>query len=128
MGAPLDDPEERLVGAGVGGLAALGPGDGAVDGPGDRIFVGGQGRAVVEAHGDVGAEGLLNLDRALGGQLQKPAVEVRAEGRAAVGDFGPLGQAEDLKAPGIGEDRAVPAHEFVQAAEPRDGLLAGPER
>ena len=39
-----------------------------------------------------------------------------------------LGQAEDLKAAAVGEDRPVPAHERVQAAERRDSLLARPQR
>ena len=39
-----------------------------------------------------------------------------------------LGQAEELKAAAVGENRPVPAHERVQAAERRDDLLAGPQR
>ena len=31
------------------------------------------------------------------------------------------------KPPRVGQDRAVPAHEAVQAAEPRDALGAGPQ-
>ena len=44
---------------------------------------------------------------------------------ALLGDLADLGQAHHLEAAGVGEDRPVPAHEAVQAAEPRDALGAG---
>ena len=41
-----------------------------------------------------------------------------ASGRTPlVGDLANLGEAENLKASGIGEDRAVPAHESMQTAQ-----------
>ena len=42
-------------------------------------------------------------------------------------DLAQLGEAHDLEAAGVREDRAVPAHEAVQAAEPGDALGAGPQ-
>ena len=39
-----------------------------------------------------------------------------------------MGQAEELKAAAVGQDRAVPAHEAVQPAERGDDLFAGPQR
>ena len=38
-----------------------------------------------------------------------------------------FGQRHDLEAAGVGQDRAGPVHEAVQAAEPRDALGAGPQ-
>ena len=37
------------------------------------------------------------------------------------------GQAEELEAAAVGQDRPVPAHEAVQAAQVADHLLAGPQ-
>ena len=37
------------------------------------------------------------------------------------------GQAVDLEAAAVGEDRAVPAHEAVQAAQLGDQVVAGPQ-
>ena len=72
---------------------------------------------MVQAHGDVGPECFLDRHRPLGRQLEQAAVEVRPERHALVGDPVAVGQAEDLEPARIGEDRTVPAHERVQAAE-----------
>ena len=72
---------------------------------------------MVQAHGHVGPQRFLDRDRALGRQLQEPAVEVRSKRHALVGDPVAIGQAEHLKSAGIGQDRTVPAHERVQAAQ-----------
>ena len=82
---------------------------------------------MVQAHGHVGPEALLDGRRALGRQLQEPAVEVRPEGHALVGHPVSIGEAEHLEPARIGEDRAVPAHERVQSAQRRHDLLTGPE-
>ena len=42
-----------------------------------------------------------------------------------LGHLGQVGQAHHLIAARIGEDRAIPAHEAMQPAEPRDALGAG---
>ncbi len=55
------------------------------------------------------------------------AVDVRLEGGALLGDLADRGEAHDLEAARVGEDRAAPAHEGVQAAEARDALGAGPQ-
>ena len=83
--------------------------------------------AFVELHRDVGAEQRLDLDRALGRELDRRAVEVRAEGHALVLDLAQLRQRHHLEAAGIGEDRPRPVHEPMQAAERRDALGAGPQ-
>ena len=46
------------------------------------------------------------------------AVDMRAEAHAFFRDLAQLRQRHHLEAAGIGEDRAVPRHEFVQAAQP----------
>ena len=54
------------------------------------------------------------------------AVEVRLErARPPRVTLRILDEAHDLEAAGVGEDRPVPAHEAMQAAEPRDALGAG---
>jgi hypothetical protein len=53
------------------------------------------------------------------------AVEVAAESHTFVVNFVDFGEAEDLKAAGIGQHRAVPAHEFMQAAHVTHEIIAG---
>ena len=50
------------------------------------------------------------------------AVEVAGEGHAVIVDLAQVGQAEDLEAAGIGQDRSVPGHEPMQPAQARDPL------
>ena len=83
---------------------------------------------MVEHHRHVAAELFLNRDRPLGREFDSGAVDVRAKSNAAFVERHAIGEAEDLKAAAVGEDRAVPAHERVEAAQGRDGLLARPER
>ena len=68
---------------------------------------GGSFDAFVEHHDDVRAERDLNLDRFFGRKKMLGAVEVRAESDAFVGDLAQIGEAENLEAAGIGEDRAA---------------------
>ena len=49
------------------------------------------------------------------------------EGSAFLGDLGEILEAEDLKTAAVGEDGPVPVHEFMQAAEAADQLMAGPD-
>ena len=55
------------------------------------------------------------------------AVDMRLEAHALFGDLAQLRQRHHLEAAGIGQDRPLPVHEFVQAAQPRDALRAGPQ-
>ena len=52
------------------------------------------------------------------------AVEVGAERDAVVVDRAEVAQADHLVAARVGQDRPVPGHELVQAAEPFDALVA----
>ena len=103
-------------------------------------------RALVEHERDVRAERGLDLHRGLRAHealasrrgrsgSARPSSSIariapgrsRAVRRAAldlVGDRA-VAHREDLEAARVGDDRPVPAHESVQAAEPRDQLVAG---
>jgi hypothetical protein len=86
------------------------------------------GRADVEAHRDVGAELGLRAGGQLRCQARRVAVVDRAEGDAVVVQAEDrVAEREDLEAAGVGQDRAVPAHEGVQPAELGDRLRAGTE-
>src|SRR5579871_3368163 len=95
-------------------LAALGPAQGELHGMAGALAIGGILGALVEGHDDVGAESDLGGDRALRAEEMGGAVEVRAEGDAVLADLAQVAQAEDLEAPGVGQDGAVPAHEMMQ--------------
>ena len=70
-----------------GALAALGPAQRQLHRALDLVARRRQLEAFVELHGDVGAEQRLDLDRAFGRQLDHRAVEMRAEGDAALVDL-----------------------------------------
>jgi hypothetical protein len=114
IGAALHDPEQRLAAAARVLLrAALEPASVRRTPVRASALVGRIRRALVERHDDVGAERLLDLDRALGVSSSGRAVDLAREAHAAVGDLG-LRQREHLEAAAVGEDRSVPAHERVQ--------------
>ncbi len=83
---------------------------------------------VVQDHGDVTAERLLDGDRALRGEAHDRSIEVRGERHPVVVHGSQVAEAEDLVAAGVGQDRSVPGHEGVETAQPRNPLLARPER
>lgn len=74
-------------------------------------------RALVEGHDDIGPKRNLRLHGALRREQVGGTVEVRAELHALFADFAQLAQAEHLKPAGIGEQRPLPGHEFVQSAK-----------
>ena len=88
----------------------------------------GQPHDVVEHHRHVAAQKLLDGHRPFRRDGHQPAVDVRAEDGFLLGDFDAMGEAEELEAAAVGQDRPVPAHEAVQAAERGDHLFAGPQR
>ena len=81
--------------------------------------------AFVEHHGDVRTERELNLCGFFRREQMLGAIQMRAKAHAVVADFAQLGKAENLVAAGIGENRAVPGHEFVQAAQFANQFVAG---
>ena len=92
---------------------------------GRALMIGGIFDALVEHHGDVRTQRLLNFNRFFRRKKMFRAVQMRAEDHAFVRDFSQIGETENLKAARIGEDRSRPGHEAVQAAEPADAFVAG---
>ena len=118
-GAPFVPQGKRIV------AAAARPLRRALHGAGRALAIGGIFDALVENHGDVRTERLLNLDRFFRRKKMFGAVQVRAENHAFVRDFAQIGEAEHLKAARIGEDRSRPGHEAMQAAELANAFVAG---
>ena len=117
--AALRDAEQHVAG-GRGlkrALAALRPAQRELHRTLNIAALGRQPHAFIELHGDVGTEQPLQLDRALGRQLEAQAVDVRAEGHRAFADLAQLRQRHHLEAAGVGQDRTVPAGEGLQAAQ-----------
>ena len=53
------------------------------------------------------------------------AVKMRTEQHAFISHLAQRIEAKDLKTAGVGQDRAGPCHEFVEAAEAFDAFMAG---
>jgi hypothetical protein len=93
--------------------------------PLDGVPVGVAGRALVEHHGDVAAEERLHPHALLGREALQGSVDVRAEGDAVVVHGAQLRQREHLEPAAVGEHRARPPGEAVQASERMHHLGAG---
>ncbi len=127
IGTALDDAENFLpVGARLFAAFAR-PADGAFDG--EALFLGGRvvRRTFVENHRDVRAERALDFHRLLRAEEQQRAVKVRTEFDAVRLDFPDFGEAENLEAAAVGENRLFPIHELVQAAGGADDFESGPD-
>ena len=81
--------------------------------------------ALVEHHRDVGSEARLDVHGGLRRQEVLAAVEMRPEGRALLVHFSARREAEYLIAAAVGQDRLVPADEFVKPAQSANALGAG---
>ena len=121
----LHNAEHGLILARVIFLAALRPAVRAEHGLLRGLVVAGIRRAHVKRHGDVAAQRLLNGHAGLRTDEHLAAVEVAAEMHALFLDLAQAGEREDLESAGIGEDRLIPAHKFVQPARLLDQFLAG---
>ena len=88
----------------------------------DRLAVDVHRRAFVEDHHYVRTEHFLYVHRFLGPEEHLAAVGGRGEGHALLGHLAPVREREHLETARIGEDRAVPRHEAVQAAVRLDHL------
>ena len=82
----------------------------------------------VQGHDDVGAQLFLGVHDRLRRELLQAAVDVRAKGHAVTIDLAHVGQAKDLVAARIGQDRPVPVHELVQPAHTGYEVGAGTEK
>ena len=125
--AALDDPEEGLTIVPAAFLAARRPAGGPRQRPFDLFPCCGIGDALVEAHHDVAAEGLLDLHGRLGAEKMARAVDMGLKGRPLLGDLPQGAQAVDLESAAVGQDGAGPVHEPVQAAELGDQSMSRPQ-
>ncbi len=123
--APLHDPKQglaRLGARGKSGLAAARPAERQIE-RGVRLFTRcRKRRALVEHHLNVGAEQALDFDGALGSQRNTFAVKMGLKGDALLLDATEFRERHDLIPAGIGENRLLPMHEAVEAAELGDAL------
>ena len=83
------------------------------------------GRALVEDHDDVRAQGPLHRHGLLRPQEDRAAIDGGPELDPRFGDSAHGPQTEDLEAAGVGQDRPRPVHEAVQPPQVPDGLGAG---
>src|SRR5215475_12606692 len=83
-GAALDDREERLVSSPLGLATALGPKNCSANRIGYHLKRTVARRTFIEAHGDICAQVLLDLDGALGAEFQPRAIDMRLENAGAV--------------------------------------------
>ena len=79
-------------------------------------------RAFVECHHDIAAQQALDFHAALGREHVFRAIDMAAEFDALLGQLAQFGQAHHLVAAAVGQDRALPVHEFMQTAQPRHPL------
>ena len=85
------------------------------------------GRAFVERHHDVGADGAFDVNDPFGGEEMFAAVDVTAELAAFFGEFANAGEGEDLEASAVGQHRAGEAVEAMESADALQHLRAGAE-
>src|SRR5215471_8132245 len=125
--ATLNDPEQYLFSWGLPGhlrlmrieviFAALGPTQRQIHGLSrtrliSRVFC-----ALIESHDDVSPQRDLYLDRTLGSKEMRRAIKMRAKIYSFLADLPQITQAEHLKSTGVGKQRPLPAHEFVESAQ-----------
>ena len=126
MDTALDDAEQRCVIAQfiVRVAAALGPAQAELH-RGARDRLGGRVRgALVEDHHHVRIQHLLDAHALFRTQEHTGPVGRRGEGHALLGDLAAVGQREHLETAGVGQNRAIPAREAVQAAVVGDHVQA----
>ena len=112
----LDDAENALMCGVFAPRAPLGPGNTAAHAGLDAIACGGEGGAIVEDHGDIGADGGFDFHDEFGGIKMAASVDVGLEVDAVGVELAHLGEAEHLETAGIGQVGALPGGEVVQTA------------
>jgi len=125
----LLDPEQGLgLSLAEGGLGPRAPAGRQLHALARARLLGRPGDAFVQLHDDVAAEQVgLDLHRAFGRQHMLAAVQMAGEGDGLFRDLADAAQAHDLEAAAVGEDRPVPAHEAVEAAQPLHPLGRRPQ-
>ena len=92
---------------------------------GDPLAICGQRGAFVKAHHNVRAEQLLNFHRPFRRQLMLGPVNVGFKRNAMFRHFAQIRQRHHLKPTAVGQDRLVPIHELMQAAQVGNPLRRG---
>ncbi len=85
------------------------------------------GRALVERHHDVGADGTLGVDDALGSEQMPGPVDMRPEVAPLLLELTACGERKDLEPAAVGEHGPLPGGETVDAPGLLDDGHAGPE-
>ena len=125
MQRALDNGEHGLRGITPRREAACGPAVGEFHrGAGDG-FIDCRRHALIEDHHDVTANGDLRFNAALGAQENRAAVEVALKNGSLFGHRARVGQGKNLESARVGEDGALPAHEWVDAADLAKNLGSG---
>ncbi len=127
--AALDNAEKVLLGVVVDGFATLSPAEGALDAVFEILVIGGGWWALVEAHGDVAVELILDLDGFFRGEKEFATIELGFKMDALFGDvlLFVVSEAENLVAARVGEDGSVPIHKLMEAAGLGDDFWGGTE-
>src|SRR6266478_3660978 len=105
--------------------SAPGPHGGSCDGGFGMIARRGRFDTFIEDHGDIRAEGELNLCGFFRGAAMLGTLEMRAKANSFVGTLSKRGETEDLVTAGIGKDGTRPGHELMQAAELAHEFMSG---
>ena len=113
--ATLDDAENHLAGSARLFTAFGGPAHGTFDGSAKFARRAGMRRAIVEDHGDIGAEFALDLHRFFRAEKKERAIEVGTEFDPVRFDLANGREAENLETAAISEDWERPIDEIVQA-------------
>ena len=79
--------------------------------------------ALVERHHDIGSQRPLDVHHSLGCEEMTGPVDVAPEDHTVVPDLVAVCEREDLVAARVGEDRPIPAHEFVDSAQLLDQFM-----
>ena len=66
---------------------------------------------------DIATEFFLDSNRVFWSQMNFSSVEMRLERRSVFRNFVDVSEREDLESTAVGQDRFVPAHESMQAAQ-----------
>ena len=93
-----------------------------------RRFIRGRGDALIERHHDVAADRLLRLDADLRAEQDRLPVEIALENRALLAHRARMRQRENLEPAGVGQHRAFPAHEPVDAADAPEDFRPRPQQ
>ena len=79
-------------------------------------------RALVESHDDIRTERVLDFHRGLGADETRTAIEMVLEMGPLLRDTAQLRQGKNLETTAVGQNRTIPAHELVQAADLADDV------